>query len=91
MKIFKYFLAERPDDQTVLMPMGARVLTVQDQIGSVCLWALVNDAAKEVERVFRIVGTGHEFDDCLAYNHIGTVQQDEFVWHVFEKRTRWTP
>ena len=37
-----------------------------------------------VDRFFRIVGTGHDFDPAgLLY--VGTVQTGIFVWHVYER------
>lgn len=58
MKIFKYPL--RVDDrQTVQLPKGAELLTVQVQHGSPCLWALVDEAAETESRVILMYGTGH--------------------------------
>ncbi len=69
----------------VYMPEGAEILTVQPQEGSIMMWVKICDtmSGTSIDRKFRILGTGKYFEDeNLA--HIGTVQQNEFVWHVFE-------
>ena len=82
--ILKYPL-QVTDRQTVALPRGAKVLSVQDQRGILCLWALVATDAEIVNVDIRIHGTGHELpDDASAYAHLGTVQQGQYVWHVFK-------
>lgn len=75
------------DEPSVRMPLGAEVLTVQTQAGKPCLWALVDPAAPKHDRRFRIVGTGHPFDDADAHRYIGTFQMHggALVFHVFER------
>lgn len=60
--IWKYPLdAFKPE---VLMPQGAKILSVQTQQGVLCLWVLIPDAlAAKVARVIRVIGTGHSFDN----------------------------
>jgi hypothetical protein len=85
MKVWKYELLIT-DFQTVEMPMGTRILTVQMQYGQPCLWAEVNDRSNETElRHIGIVGTGHA-DVPTGAVYIGTVQDDSLVWHVYEAR-----
>lgn len=67
----------------VEMPKGADLLSVDDQRGQICLWALCNTKADTVKRWFRIIGTGHQIDSEVG-KFVATVQQDSFVWHVFE-------
>jgi hypothetical protein len=69
------------------MPAGAKILSVQDQTGVICLWARVWTEAKEKElRTFIIVGTGREFPpSSRPPEYIASVQQDGFVWHIFEQ------
>jgi hypothetical protein len=83
--IFKYRMMIT-DTQKVLMPKGAKILTVQIQHGVPCLWALVNQPAPDVEREFRVIGTGHPIPDAEALEYIGTIQVHEggLVFHVFE-------
>jgi hypothetical protein len=82
MRIFKYPL--RVDDrQTVQLPKGAELLTVQTQHGSPCLWALVDEAAETESRVILMHGTGHPIS-CLG-KYLGTFQLDggNLVFHAF--------
>lgn len=88
--IWKYPLA-LADEQSIEMPEGATVLSVQAQNGAVTLWAEVRPYHPLKARRFRIYGTGHPIDrNNLKY--IGTVQmpssfmeQLPFVWHIFEE------
>lgn len=84
--VFKYLL-KVDDYQTVTMPRGAQILTVQAQRDIPCIWALVETDSEPEERYFRMAGTGHrmsEKDKFLRY--IGTFQimQGELVFHIFE-------
>lgn len=66
------------------MPQGARILSVQDQRGRLCIWAQVDDSKPKVARHFQIVDTGDPRTDMHRLTFIGSVQQGPFVWHVFE-------
>ena len=70
---------------SLLLPAGANVLTVQIQDDTPKVWVAQSRAAGvEVgERHFRCYGTGHPFD-LEGKRYIGTFQQQEFVWHLFE-------
>lgn len=77
---FQLKMTELP---TIRMPKGAEVLSVQDQMGHLCLWAIVDPDEEMEDRHFRIFGTGHP----IVYptgDFIGTVQQGQFVWHIFD-------
>jgi hypothetical protein len=80
--IFKYPLSVT-DTQTIRMPEGAEILTVQMQKDSMCLWALVEDTSPVEPRIILIFGTGHEVTG-IDNVYIGTVQMDSLVFHVFE-------
>lgn len=82
--IWKFPLA-LTDRQDVVMPRGARVLSVAEQHGKLCLWALVNPDADRVKRALRIAGTGHPCD-ARAAHLVGTVlcAGGSLVWHVFD-------
>lgn len=86
--VYKYSL-EIKDEQMVLLPIGARILTVQQQNNNIFLWALVNSTASE-EQAFtiRIHGTGHAISDSDELEYINTVQLygGKLVFHVFVKR-----
>ena len=68
------------------MPVGAKVLTAQMQGGVVTLWADVDPDAQQEERHFRVFGTGWNMPREMGYSdvYIGTVQDGDFVWHVYE-------
>ena len=75
---------------TVLpMPAGAQLLSVHNQHERICVWALVDTEAPEVERVFRLVGTGHPYDD-EGGTFVGSVlmQDGYYVFHVFDHGER---
>jgi len=72
--------------QTVEMPEGAEILSVQTQThsGRVCLWALVSTQVPLSNRRIHIHGTGHP-TVMQRGAFVGTVQTpDGFVWHVFD-------
>jgi hypothetical protein len=86
-KIFKFPL-ELKDKQVVKMPRGAQVLSIQMQNGKKTIWALcpVPDAVQE-DRTFFIFGTGHDLpESATAKTFVATVQEGNFVWHIFEFR-----
>ena len=72
MTIWKYAL-EIKDTQTIHMPAGSRILSVQEQDRVVCLWALVDPDAAEVRRIVQFRGTGHSCDCVNAEDFVGTV------------------
>lgn len=41
-KIYKYAI-EITDDQDIVMPVGAKILTVQNQNGVPCIWACISE------------------------------------------------
>jgi hypothetical protein len=81
-RIYKYPLAVT-DCQQIEMPVGAKVLHADMQNGRLCLWAMVDVAAPMGQRVFFVIGTGHDFGGLSADQHIATVQDGALVWHVF--------
>ena len=86
-RVYKYPL-DIQDEVIVMMPKGARVLSVQVQNGRPCLWAAVdpNEMTLE-ERRFRIAGTGHPIQDDVVDGFIGTIQMYDgrLVFHLFEE------
>lgn len=69
--------------QSINVPVNAKLLTVQVQLGIPTLWALVDPLVESGPRSLRIVGTGHPEvhpDD----RYIGTFQLGGFVGHLFE-------
>jgi hypothetical protein len=87
-RIYKYELAIT-DTQTIAMPEGAEILTVQAQRGTPCLWALVNPELPATERRIETFGTGHPVlsDTGVERRYVGTYQISggSLVFHVFER------
>ncbi len=83
--IYKYTL-DLVDSQVIPMPIGARILNIQVQNGRICLWAIVEIGSRIERRTFVIQGTGNKL--CKAVEdrgyYMGTVQNNGFVWHIFE-------
>lgn len=84
--IWKYPLAIT-DEQTIRMPIGANILSVQFQGDALCLWAMVDSTIPKEGRHIQIHGTGHDCYDVSSAKYIGTALQPgvPLVWHVFEK------
>jgi hypothetical protein len=90
--IWKYQI-EIIDEQTITIPKGATILSVQNQDNTTCIWALIDSNNEKIKRSVAVVGTGNPFllNDS-NYDYIGTIQSNRnyfnFVWHVFiEKET----
>ena len=86
-RILRYTLTTTSDN-TIEMPIGAKILSVQAQKGEICIWALEEDARATdfVSRRFRVFGTGHTIAGGNALTYLGTVQllEGRLVLHVFE-------
>ena len=84
--IWKYPL-EFEDVQTIQMPIGAEILTVQIQDGKPCLWAEVDadDKVSAEPRFIQIFGTG-QYNMGMSWDrkYIATFQIMKLVYHVFE-------
>jgi len=82
--IWKYPL-EVTDNQIVMMPKNAKILTVQVQRGQPCLWALVDAGQKQGPRMILTVGTGEDAAHVAGRNYVGTYQlfDEDEVYHVF--------
>lgn len=80
--VYKYGL-HMIGEQSVQMPSGAKILCVQKQETGICIWALVDTTRGNTVRHIEIVGTGHQLDSRVR-EYIGTVQDGDFVWHVFD-------
>ena len=84
--IWKYRL-EISGEQTLQMPRGAQILSVQAQGGTIVLYALVDPAKAKEDRAVNVVGTGFDITDRISADkrYLGTVPTDggKFMWHVF--------
>lgn len=82
-RIFKYPL-KIEDEQTIKMPYGYKILTVQVKDNVPSLWALVDDEEKHrTNCTIRTIGTGCSLD-VNTWRYIGTYQLNQLVFHVFE-------
>lgn len=90
MRILKWTL-EIIDRQTLMLPMGAHLLTVQAQGESDAarLWALCDETTETEPRVIAIYGTGNPISSKPG-DYIATFQMygGQLVWHVFELTAR---
>lgn len=86
-RIFKFPL-EATQEQHIMMPTDARILSVHDQDGRICLWVLVDDKLPNDEnRCFVIFGTGHPINrplNNLAFIGTAHLSDGALVFHVFE-------
>lgn len=77
-------------DDPIRMPRGAKILTVHEQHGSVCVWAEVYTEAPMVRRVLGTVGTGWVSNlgrgiALAGGTYVGTAfMPDGLVWHVYD-------
>lgn len=71
----------------IIMPIGAKILSVQSQRERGMIWALVDPNAEDEPRHFAIVGTDETFDET-DMTYIGTFQDSPFVWHLFESKDK---
>jgi hypothetical protein len=85
--VFKYVL-EGLGDQSVMMPVGAKILTVDAQRDIPCLWAQIDSTDGVAHRSRHIVmfGTGHlGITDKDEYISTFQMQGGTFVFHAFER------
>jgi hypothetical protein len=85
-QIWKYMLY--PDCE-IEMPFGSKLLDVQTQHETPCVWVLVDPNPEIVGelRRFRIFGTGHTLSEPTG-KYVGTFQLNRgtLVLHVFETK-----
>jgi len=84
-RVFKYAVPAN-DEFTLSMPTGARLLSVQSQLGEPFLWALVDDAAETATRKFALRGTGHDAEGLEGSVFVGTFQlaNGRLIFHLFD-------
>jgi hypothetical protein len=83
MSIWKWQLDA--DVQTVMIPVGAKLLDVQMQGGACCMWGLCDEKADKQPRRIAIYGTGNPMPDNPG-EYIATFQMHggALVFHAFE-------
>jgi hypothetical protein len=85
-QIWKWTL-ELTDEQVVMMPAGAEILSVGVQHEELRVWAKVDPGEVLGPRQFCMYGTGHPMQTELPQRFIGTVQMHGgcLVLHVYER------
>lgn len=85
-KIYKYTL-EITDCQTLHLPTRSEVLSVKEQNGSLCVWALIDPMNSNTSPVTIVIyGTGHDTDYEVTqhFRFLDTVITSyNAVWHVY--------
>lgn len=86
--IYKYPIFEAAAGyETLQLPAGAQVLSVQLQQGAAQLWAMVDPAAPLEPREIYVASTGHPLPEgAERWRFVDTFQAGggSFVFHVFE-------
>jgi len=86
--IYKYPL-ETKRVQTIEVPQGGEVLTLQVQDNNPTLWIRHEKGAPTKKQTFMLIGTGHEFipdsEDGSTLDYVGTCQLNNgaLVFHLF--------
>lgn len=85
--ICKYPL-DLTDQQTIELPIIREILDVQFQNGVACIWVKLesDDEVKELVTI-NTYGTGHLIPR-IEQKYIGTYQDGNFVFHVFEDKSK---
>ena len=81
MKIYKYKLDYTFDNQTLKLPRGSRILTVDKQGDDIMVWASVSEDAKKDVYAIHIVPTGLDVPAGLEHNN--TIFLSGLVLHAF--------
>ena len=82
--IYKYPIAI-VQSQVVKLPADYKILHVDFQEHQLTLWAGVDTDTPLKDVTIKVLGTGFEIEEPDNLEHIGTVQQLSFTWHVFEE------
>jgi len=82
--IWKFELKSE-DEQVIHMPDNAKILCVDTQKGTPCLWALVEANIPSRDFAILTFRAGHDVDLDNEFKYVGTYQlfDGNFVEHVF--------
>lgn len=85
-RIFEYNL--RSNDYRVEMPEGAKILTVREQFGNICIWAEIDPEQPMVFRYFEVLGARQTIPESMGQSreYIGTVALEggKLIFHIYE-------
>lgn len=74
------------EETEITVPKGAKILTLQMQLGTPCIWLTVDTKQEKEVRKFITFGTGHSIETLDNLQFIGSYQVSEvLIFHVFEK------
>ena len=70
-----------------LLPIGAEILRIESQHGTIQLWALIEPDNTFEARAILIAATGELLPENAALRHINTFLMDDgnYVFHAFEE------
>lgn len=89
--VYKYNLTWT-DEQSLYLPLGAEILSVEFQHGFIVLYAIVNSELLSMQPwEICIAGTGHEIRGYSKADFVGTVKthDGQLMFHVFAKEYKW--
>lgn len=88
MKTIWRYPIDMAEEQSVRMPKGARVLSVQRHGKETFLYALLTAHSAYTTRTVRVRSTDDDCDGLAAEEYVGTVALDDhrFVFHVFVEK-----
>ena len=69
------------------IPKEGKILSVQIQHGTTCIWVLIDPSQPKEKRYFKIAGTGHPITEPIeTLDFIGTFQMvgGSLIFHLFE-------
>ena len=83
------FPFQAADHQDIEMPQGAKILHIDVQGDTPCLWALVDPSRPREKRHFRLAGTGHPIEEDTGI-HVGSFMMmgGVLVFHLFDQTVR---
>jgi hypothetical protein len=70
------------DSFTLEVPDNFKILKVEVQHYTPCIWMMVAVDRPKITIKFRLYGTGHKVESDWD-DHVATFQQGNFVWHLF--------
>jgi len=81
-KIYKY-LIRGVGINNVDMPKESKILSVKCIDGYLYIWAIVDILNENETRSFFVAATGQEVTMFCMWEYLGTVKDDDYIWHVF--------
>lgn len=89
MKTIHKYILEITDHQIIQLPIGYKILSVQEQGNKICMWVIVDkeEVWKEDLGIW-IFETGHDMTSAYNGEFLGTVQLagGSLVLHVFRDK-----